>query len=329
MNRSARGIVRPAASPGVLPRPVAGEGRPGAAGRAAAGKRPRVSLFGPFMVMPTVVIMLLLGAYPVVTGILQTFTNATLGGNSHYIGLSNYHQLLSSGTFYTVVWNTVLWTVVGTVVTLIVSTALALLLAQPRRNGIFQLLWIVPWAMPQMTLAIIFLWLYTPLVGFFAGWAQHFGIVFPALLASRQFALWAVLVPAIWSTYSFGMLFIHAALLGVDPQLVEAARIDGASVFQQFRLIKLPLIGSVVRVVALLDFLWLFNQFAVIWIMTEGGPANSTQILGSYAYYEAFMVRNIGLATTIGVAMLILLLVFVVVFLGLARRTYGGLGVAR
>ena len=293
------------------------------------GKHKRVSLFGPTMVMPTVVIMLLLGAYPVVTGVLQSFTNATLGAKSHYIGLANYAQLLSSATFYTVVLNTLEWTVVGTVVTLIVSTALALLLAQPRRNGVFQLLWIVPWAMPQMTLAIIFLWLYTPLVGFLAGWAQHFGIVFPALLASRHLALWAVLVPAIWSTYSFGMLFIHAALLGVDPQLIEAARMDGASVFQQFRLVKLPLIGSVVRVVALLDFLWLFNQFAVIWIMTEGGPANSTQILGSYAYYEAFMVRNIGLATTVGVVMLVVLLAFVMVFLGLARRTYGGLGVAR
>lgn len=281
------------------------------------------------MVMPTVAIMLLLGAYPVVTGILQTFTNATLGGKSTYIGLANYSKLLSSGTFYTVLWNTVEWTVVGTIVTLAVSTALALLLAQPRRNGVFQLLWIVPWAMPQMTLAIIFLWLYTPLVGFLAGWAQHFGIVFPALLASRHLALWAVLVPAIWSTYSFGMLFIHAALLGVDPQLMEAARIDGASVLQQFRLVKLPLIGSVVRVVALLDFLWLFNQFAVSWIMTEGGPANSTQILGSYAYYEAFMVRNIGLATTVGVVMLVVLLMFVMLFLGLARRTYGGFGVAR
>ena len=294
-----------------------------------AGRQRRSSLFGPFMVMPTVVIMLLLGAYPVVTGIMQTFTDATLGAKSHYIGLGNYTQLLSSGAFYTVVWNTLRWTVVGTVAALIVSTALALLLAQPRRNGIFQLLWIVPWAMPQMTLAIIFLWLYTPLVGFIAGWAQHFGIVFPALLASKQLALWAVLVPAVWSTYAFGMLFIHAALLGVDPQLMEAARIDGASVFQQFRLVKLPLIGSVVRVVALLDFLWLFNQFAVIWIMTEGGPANSTQILGSYAYYEAFMVRNIGLATTVGVVMLVLLLAFVLLFLGLARRTYGGLGVAR
>jgi ABC-type sugar transport system permease subunit len=281
------------------------------------------------MVLPTVVIMLLLGAWPVVTGILQTFTNATLGGKSTYVGLANYGKLLSSGTFYTVVWNTLQWTVVGTVVTLVVSTALALLLAQPRRNGVFQLLWIVPWAMPQMTLAIIFLWLYTPLVGFLAGWAQHFGIVFPALLASRHLALWAVLVPAIWSTYSFGMLFIHAALLGVEPQLIEAARIDGASVFQQFRMVKLPLIGPVVRVVALLDFLWLFNQFAVIWIMTEGGPANSTQILGSYAYYEAFMVRNIGLATTVGVVMLVVLLVFVMLFLGLARRTYGGLGVTR
>jgi ABC-type sugar transport system permease subunit len=286
-------------------------------------------LFGPSMVMPTVAIMLVLVAYPVVTGIIQSFTNASLGGKSKYIGLANYGTLFSGGTFYSVIWNTVLWTVVGTMAALVVSTVLALLLAQPRRNAVFQLLWIVPWAMPQMTLAIIFLWLYTPLVGFLAGWAQHFGIVFPALLAEPHLALWAVLVPAIWSTYSFGMLFIHAALLGVDPQLMEAARIDGASAFQQFRLVKLPLIGSVVRVVALLDFIWLFNQFAVIWIMTEGGPGNSTQILGSYAYYEAFMVRNIGLATTVGVVMLGLLLLFVVVFLALARRTYGGLGVAR
>lgn len=327
MSKPERDLVRPAPTPGAWSRPAVAPGRPGLAEGSSFGKR--VSLFGPVMVLPTVVIMLLLGAWPVVTGILQTFTNATLGGKSTYVGLANYGKLLSSGTFYTVVWKTLQWTVVGTVVTLVVSTALALLLAQPRRNGVFQLLWIVPWAMPQMTLAIIFLWLYTPLVGFLAGWAQHFGIVFPALLASRHLALWAVLVPAIWSTYSFGMLFIHAALLGVEPQLIEAARIDGASVFQQFRMVKLPLIGPVVRVVALLDFLWLFNQFAVIWIMTEGGPANSTQILGSYAYYEAFMVRNIGLATTVGVVMLVVLLVFVMLFLGLARRTYGGLGVTR
>ena len=329
MRQPQRELVRPGPGPDALPRPTAGAGRPAAPPLVLGPRRPRGSLFGPVMVFPTVAIMLVLGAYPVVSGIIQTFTDATLGGKARYIGLNNYQSLLSSGSFGQVVVNTLLWTVVGTVVALAVSTGLALLLAQPRRNAAFQLLWIVPWAMPQMTLAIIFLWLYTPLVGFLAGWAQHFGIVFPALLASPHLAIWAVLVPAVWSTYSFGMLFIHAALLGVDTQLVEAAKIDGASVLQQFRLVKLPLIGSVVRVVALLDFLWLFNQFAVIWIMTEGGPGNSTQILGSYAYYEAFMVRNIGLATTVGVVMLLLLLAFVVVFLGLARRTYGGLGVAR
>ena len=320
------GVVTPS---GALSGTATLTGRPPGAATGAAAKRGRTSLFGPVMVLPTVVIMLLLGAYPVVTGIIQSFSNETLGGKATFAGLANYRTLLSSGTFGQVLENTVLWTVVGTIAAVAVSTVLALLLAQPRRNAVFQLLWIIPWAMPQMTLAIIFLWLYTPLVGFFAGWAQHFGVVFPALLASPRLALWAVLVPAIWSTYSFGMLFIHAALLGIDPQLVEAARIDGASTFQQFRLIKLPLIGSVVRVVALLDFLWLFNQFAVIWIMTEGGPGNSTQIFSSYAYYEAFMVRNIGFATAIGVVMLVLLLAFVIVFLGLARRTYGGLGVAR
>ncbi|HTT91754.1 MAG TPA: sugar ABC transporter permease [Acidimicrobiales bacterium] len=320
------GVVTPS---GALSGTATLTGRPPGAATGAAPKRGRTSLFGPVMILPTVVIMLLLGAYPVITGIIQSFSNETLGGKATFAGLANYRTLLSSGTFGQVLENTVLWTVVGTIAAVAVSTVLALLLAQPRRNAVFQLLWIIPWAMPQMTLAIIFLWLYTPLVGFFAGWAQHFGVVFPALLASPRLALWAVLVPAIWSTYSFGMLFIHAALLGIDPQLVEAARIDGASTFQQFRLIKLPLIGSVVRVVALLDFLWLFNQFAVIWIMTEGGPGNSTQIFSSYAYYEAFMVRNIGFATAIGVVMLVLLLAFVIVFLGLARRTYGGLGVAR
>jgi ABC-type sugar transport system permease subunit len=292
-------------------------------------RRPRVALFGPMMVLPTVVVMLALGAYPVIRGVMESFTNQVLGAPAQYIGIGNYRRLLTSGTFYHVLANTMVWTCAGTVATLVVSTLLALLLAQPRRNAAFQLLWIIPWAMPQMTLAIIFLWLYTPLVGFFAGWAQHFGISFPALLASPNLALWAILVPAVWSTYSFGMLFIHAALLGVDPQLLEAARVDGASKLQQFVLVKLPIIGSVVRVVALLDFLWLFNQFAVIWIMTEGGPADSTQILGSYAYYEAFMVRNVGLATSIGVVMLLVLLAFVVVFVTVARRTYGGFGVAR
>jgi len=300
-------------------------GRSGQPGRRQRGRR----LFGPAMVFPTVVVMLLLGAYPVLTGIIDSFTSQTLGGRAKFIGAANYGSLMSSGSFYSVVLHTVLWTVVGTLAALLLSMFLALLLAQPRRNAAFQLLWIIPWAMPQLTLAIIFLWLYTPLVGFMAGWAQHFGIAFPALLASPHLALWAVLVPAIWSTYAFGMLFIQAALLGIDPQLTEAARMDGATMLQQFRLVKLPLIGSVVRVVGLLDFLWLFNQFAVIWIMTEGGPSNSTQILGSYAYYEAFMVRNIGLATTIGVVMLVVLLAFVGLFLGLARKTYGGLGVAR
>jgi ABC-type sugar transport system permease subunit len=294
-------------------------------------RRPRYrrSFFGPAMVLPTVALMLVLGAYPVVTGIIDAFSNETLGGKATFIGFANYASLFASGTFIAIIGHTLVWAVAGTVAALALSTGLALLLAQPRRNAVFQLLWIVPWAMPQMTLGIIFLWLYTPLVGFIAGWAQHFGIAFPALLANPRVALWAVLLPAVWSTYSFGMLFVHAALLGVDQELLEAARMDGASTFQQFRLIKLPLIGPVLRVVALLDFLWLFNQFAVIWIMTEGGPSNSTQILGSYAYYEAFMVRNIGLASAVGVVMLLVLVVFVTLFIVLARRTYGGLGTAR
>ena len=281
------------------------------------------------MVLPAVAVMLILGAYPVVTGIYQSFTDASLGGSSHLVGLANFSTLLSSGSFYTVLWNTIKWTVVGTASALLLSTVLAILLAQPRHNAAFQLLWIVPWAMPPMTLAIIFLWLYTPLVGFLATWAQHFGIAFPALLASPHLALWAVLVPAVWSTYPFGMLFTHAALLGVDPQLIDAARIDGCSGLQQFTRVKLPIIGSVVRVVAVLDFLWLFNQFAVIWVMTKGGPGVSTQILGSYDYYEAFSVRDVGLSTAVGVVMLVVLLIFVVFFLLLARKSYGGLGVSQ
>jgi len=283
-------------------------------------------LFGPLMVLPAVVVMLALGAYPVIVGIAEAFTNAELGQRAKFIGLTNFMTLFTSSTFYRIILNTILWTVGGTIAALVVSVCLALLLAQRRRNAAFQLLWIIPWAMPQITLAIVFNWLYLPLVGFISGWAQHFGLTFPAILASPSLALWAVLLPAIWSTYPFGMLFTQAALIGIDPGVLEAARVDGASAFQQFRHIKLPVIGSVIRVVALLDFLWLFNQFAVIWVLTEGGPSNHTQILGSYAYYQAFMIRNVGLGTAVGVVMLVVLLLFVGCFLVVARRTYGGLG---
>ncbi|MHB1782020.1 MAG: carbohydrate ABC transporter permease [Acidimicrobiales bacterium] len=273
--------------------------------------------------------MLIIGGYPVVEGIIASFSNEQLSAAPYqYIGFANYSQLFESSTFHQVILNTIIWSVGGTAGTLVLATGLALLLANKRRHtAAFQLLWLVPWAMPQISLAIVFNWLYLPLVGFLTNWANYFHIPFPALLASPNLALWAVLLPAVWSTYPFSMLFIQAALLGVDESLLEAADLDGASAWQRLRYVKLPVIGSVVRVAALLDFVWLFNQFTVVWVMTEGGPLNRTQLLGSYAYYEAFMVRNIGQATTVGVLMLLLLVVFVVGFAHLMRRTYGGLGV--
>jgi ABC-type sugar transport system permease subunit len=291
--------------------------------------RNRPVLFATLMVLPAVGAMLIIGGYPVVSGIAASFTNQQLTATPyHYTGISNYTQLFESSTFHQVIINTLIWSFGGTVLALLIAASLALLLAaKNRHNGLFQLLWLLPWAMPQISLAIVFNWLYLPLVGFLPNWAAHFHVSFPALLASPHLALWAVLLPAVWTTYPFSMLFIQAALLGIDESLIEAAALDGASGWQRFRHVKLPVIGAVVRVAALLDFVWLFNQFAVVWVMTEGGPLDRTQLLGSYAYKEAFMVQNIGVGTAIGVVMLLMLIIFVVTFAHLLRRTYGGLGV--
>ncbi|PZX14357.1 carbohydrate ABC transporter membrane protein 1 (CUT1 family) [Palleronia aestuarii] len=240
-----------------------------------------------------------------------------------YVGLENFEALGEDARFWTALVNTFWWTFGSVTLQFFLGLGLALLLSRPfHGKRIVQALVFLPWAVPTFLIALTFSWLLNPVIGPLPHWGAAVGLLEEPynILSDPGTAMWGPILANVWYGVPFFAITLLAALQSIPGELYEAAEIDGASAWQCFTKITLPFLGPMIAITIMLRAIWIANFADLIYVMTGGGPANSTQILSSYIFTTAFRRLDFGYASAIAVALLGVLLVYAVILLFVRAR---------
>lgn len=225
--------------------------------------------------------------------------------------LENFRDVFSAREFWTVIWATLFYTVVGTVGALVVGLFAALLLNKSfKGQGLLRGLYLFPYVAPVIAVAFSWVILLDPSSGSINALLVQMGVVESPInfFGTRPLALIMVTVFEIWRYFPLSFLFILARMQSIDTDMYEAADVDGATPFQKFRYLSLPMLMGILSVLFLLRFIWTFNKFDDIFLLTGGNAG--TRTLTVNVYEQAFAVSNIGAGAAVAVVILCCLLVF-------------------
>ena len=283
------------------------------------------NLFAYFLILPTLLLIGLIIVYPLIDALQLSFTNRTfINPNPDFIGFANYTRIFESSQFRDVVVNSFVWTVAVVAGQFFVGLAVALLFNQHfRGRGLVRSLIVIPWVTPGVIAALLWRLLYEPQLGIINGALAALGVPSPTVpwLSQGSTAMLAVIVAAIWKGAPFSIVMYLAALQNVSEDLLDAAKVDGASAWARLRHVILPEIMPIVRITLLLTTVLTFNYFDLIYIMTGGGPLRATHIFPTWIYEQAFSQARTGLAAAYGIVSTLILLVFAIIYLReLAKR---------
>ena len=264
------------------------------------------------LVAPTILILAVLIVYPISYVVyISVQNNYWIVRDPKFIGLDNYRWLLDQKIFTTIMQNTLTFTVASVAFHLIVGLGLASLLSSdvistPARN-VFRGLLIIPWLFTTVVVATVWRLMLYP-GGVVNGILSQLHLMNMAQplnwLGEPGLALPAVILINVWAGYPFSLLMMLAALLSIPQSLYEAASVDGANGIQKFVRITIPMIKPVIASVALLDAIWSFRLFDLVFLTTGGGPLNTTHVLATYTYQLSFESFDFGKASALSVLLL-------------------------
>jgi multiple sugar transport system permease protein len=273
------------------------------------------------LLAPMLLVMLLLTAWPLLRTIWLSFTDAALIGSGEtpaWIGLENYLYALSDSDFRASIWRTLYFTLVSVTVEGIIGVLVALLLNQKfiGRN-VLRVLVILPWALPTIVNAMMWRLNFNPDYGSINALLSQLGIIdgYRSWLGSPEAALNAVMFADIWKNYPLVTLLVLAALQSIPEDLFEAARLDGASAWRRFRAITFPAIVAPLGVALVLRTIDAFKIFDIIYVMTRGGPVNSTKTLSFFVYQESFSYLRAGSGAAYAILMTLMCALLITLYL--------------
>ena len=279
-----------------------------------------------WFMLPAAAFLILFLAYPLGLGVWLSFTDARLGRAGIFVGLENYEYLWDDATFWLTVFNTLLYTVVASTIKFAVGLYLALLLNERLPfKAILRAVVLIPFIVPTVLSAIAFWWLFDPQFSIISWSLRQMGLITQNInfLGDVWNARWSVIFANIWRGVPFVAITLLAGLQTVSPSLYEAATIDGATPWQNFRYITYPLLTPIIAVVMTFSVLFTFTDFQLIWVMTRGGPVNATHLMATYSYQRAILGGQLGEGAAISTAMIpFLLFAILVSWFGLQRRKW-------
>ncbi len=248
-------------------------------------------------------------------------------GVDEFVGASNYVFLWSDERFWAACWTTLYFTALSVTAELLCGFGLALLLdrltsIRARSPGLAQVMIILPWAVPTVVAAQIWAWLYQPDYGLLNYLLLQAGLVIAPIdwLADPDWAIHAAVIMDVWKTAPFAALLLLAGLKTVPRELYEAARVDGAGAWGQFRLITLPLLMPVVLIVLVFRTMDAIRVFDAVFVLTGGGPGNTTETLSIYAYKTLFQTLQFGYGSAVATAIFLIVAALSSLYLLLLRR---------
>jgi multiple sugar transport system permease protein len=273
--------------------------------------------------LPTVIILGLFIAYPFVEGVVLAITNARVGVPGHFIGLSNFEKLWNDSIFRTAVWNTFWYTGVTTVFKLALGLWLALLLNRHfRGKALTRAFVLLPFIIPTVLSTFAWKWMFDPTFSVINWTLFRIGLIHGRInwLSDPDLAMISVIIVNVWRGVPFYAISLLAGLQTINPELQEAAAIDGARPWQRFWHVTWPLLLPVTMVVVLFSVIQTFADFQLVYVLTGGGPANATHLFATYAYQVGIGTGLLSEGAAISLAMFPVLLIVVIVQLLYIRR---------
>lgn len=275
--------------------------------------------------LPAILIIFGVVIYPMMYALVMSFTSYSVRKPvMEYVGAANYAKILSDRSFWEAVGRSLVFTVGSLVPQIILGLAMAVLLNHPRLRckTLFRGLMITPWLVPTVAVAMIFRWMFHDVYGIvnYSLMSIH-AISSPvAWIANQHTAMFILILANIWRGTPMLVTMFLAGLQGISSDLYEAAEIDGANAWARFAKITFPLLMPVVMVSGVLRFIWAFNFYDLPWVMTGGGPAESTQTTPIYAYRRAFSSYRMGEGSAITIILFVILIIFAAIYFMLKNR---------
>jgi raffinose/stachyose/melibiose transport system permease protein len=279
---------------------------------------------GVLLVLPVIVISVAFFVLPLANALVYSVVDFDgVSANPSFVGLANFREMFADAEVWHALSNNAIWIVIGTIAPIVIGLLLALLLWGVERGSmLYRLCFFLPYVLPGVAVGIVWGWIYDPVQGLLNESLDAVGLgsLARGWLGDPRWALYAVLVTAIWGATGFAVVIFISALRNVDVELVDASRIDGAGAPARLWFIILPQIMPVFLMVLTITLVGGFSVFDIIFIMTGGGPADATNVIGTYAYTQAFQLSRIGYGTTLALLITVLSVPFAVALNRLQRR---------
>jgi multiple sugar transport system permease protein len=286
----------------------------------------REGSLGLILMVPAVSILLLFIAYPFLLGIWYSLTDARIGVPGHFVGLNNFITNTQNGIFQQTLKNTFVYTGITTVFKLVLGLALALLMNQNfRGRNLVRAALLLPWIIPTALSTLAWLWIFDSTYGIISWLLKNAGLIQRNIpfLGDPVLAMGSVISVNIWRGTPFFAISLLAGLQTIPQDLYEAAAIDGASAWQRFRRVTLPLIMPVLTIITMFSIIWTFADFQLVYVLTRGGPANSTHLLATLAYNIGMVAGELGNGAAISLWMFPFMVLLVIGVLWYQRREAG------
>lgn len=278
-------------------------------------------MFAFVLVLPGLALLVAVVAYPLLTALVTAFFKQSLVvPGREFVGFQNIIDVLQ-GDFLKLLGQTMVFTLGTTIAPFIIGFALALALNTRIRGAkMLRGLMLIPWLVPGVVVSFLWMWIFNANYGVANAVLGLFGVDAQAWLAQPQTAMFAVIVAKTWQSFPWIMVMLLAGLQTVPQELHEAAEMDGAGTIRRFFSITVPQLKGIIGLVLLLEFIWNFQHFDIIYVLTGGGPAGSTQTFATAVYETAFRGFDLGHAGALGLLWLILLMALVVVYVRFSEK---------
>ena len=267
------------------------------------------------LVLPGILVFLFAVLAPICLSVYYGFTDYTGMGNAHFVGLKNYAELIHDSAFGRSLLNSLLlalgFILIQHPLAIIVAAVLDKL--QGKAEGIFRCIYFIPNVISVAVIAYLWKFIYNPDFGLLNNILKTFGYKGQINWLSQENAIWSVLVVLIWHGFGWGMLIYYTGIKNIDPVLYEAASIDGANWWTTFFRVTLPLMKPVIQINVTMAIISALKQMETVYLLTNGGPNNSTQFAANYLYQQAFKAFKYGYGNAIGVIFIIICILATVV----------------
>lgn len=260
------------------------------------------------LILPGLLVFLCAILFPICLSVYYGFTDYSGMGKATFIGLDNYVKLFHDKAFGRALLNSLLLAAGFILIQHPIAIVVAAVLDKlgGKAEGFFRCVYFIPNVISVAVIAYLWKFIYNPDFGLLNGLLHIFGVEEKVNFLSQQTAIWSVLVVLIWHGFGWGMLIYYTGIKNIDPVLYEAASIDGANWWQTFFRITLPLMKPVIQINVTMAVISALKQMETVYLLTNGGPSNSTQFTANYLYQQAFKSFKYGYGNAIGVVFIIL-----------------------